>query len=429
MQGPVYNRVSYVGKIAPFMGKNIAKVLVGHRRAGKSYILYLLMGKIKKNEPKANIIYINKEDIAFDDIRNYKDLSGYIAAKSVKSKMNCVFIDEVQLIENFHIAVKSLLLKKNYDIYITGSNSDMLSGDIANDLGGRYIEFTVYSLSYAEFLQFHKLKNDDASLEKYFRYGGLPYLIHLPFDDEVIREYLSSIYSTIILRDVIARKKIRNTAFLEQLVKYLAGNTGNLFSSKNISDYLKSQRTEISSNQVIEYISALANAFVIHKVGRYDVIGKKLFERGEKYYFENMGIRNIIAGYKPQGRAMRLENSVFNHLLFCGYDVKIGVLRSEEVDFVCTKNGETLYVQATQELSKTDTVNREFGNLLKIKDNYPKIVVSSDTSFENTYNGVEHIHIRDFLSTAPSASIFSALKTDAGGAGGRTGKVAKRGQK
>jgi predicted AAA+ superfamily ATPase len=410
MQSPIYNRAVYIGKIKPFIGKNIVKVLTGHRRAGKSYILYQLMGKIKKNEPKTNIIYINKEDIAFDNIHNYKDLNDYITEKSVRNKMNCIFIDEVQLIDNFHITIKSLLLKKNYDIYITGSNSDMLSGDLANELGGRHIEFTIYSLSYTEFLQFHKLKNDDSSLEKYFRYGGLPYLIHLPFDDEVMKEYLSSIYSTIILKDVIARKKIRNTVFLEQLVKYLAGNIGNLFSSKSISDYLKSQRTEISPNQVIEYIHALTDAFVINKVTRYDVIGKKLFERGEKYYFENMGIRNTIAGYKPQDRAMRLENAVFNQLLFCGYDVKIGVLRSEEVDFVCTKNGETLYVQATQELSKTETINREFGNLLKINDNYPKIVVSADTSFENTYKGVEHIHIRNFLSGAPSASVFSALK-------------------
>jgi predicted AAA+ superfamily ATPase len=414
MQGPVYSRAAYLGKITPFMGKNMVKVLTGHRRAGKSYVLYQLMGKIKKNDPTANIIYINKEDIAFDNIRNCKDLNDYLAEKSVKNKMNCIFIDEVQLIDGFHIAIKSLLLKKNYDIYITGSNSDILSGDLANDLGGRYIEFTIYGLSYPEFLQFHKLQNDDASLEKYFRYGGLPYLIHLPFDDEVISEYLNSIYSTIILKDVITRKKIRNTVFLEQLVKYLAGNVGHLFSAKSISDYLKSQRTAIPPNQVIEYIYALASAFVIYKVTRYDIIGKKLFERGEKYYFEDMGIRNVIAGYKPQDRAMRLENAVFNHLQFCGYDVKIGVLQSEEVDFVCTKNGETLYVQATQELSKMDTINREFGNLLKIKDNYPKIVVSADMSFENTYKGVERIYIRDCLSDVPSTSVFSAIKTGTG---------------
>jgi len=193
---------------------------------------------------------------------------------------------------------------------------------------------------------------------------------------------------------------------LEQLVKYLAGNVGNLFSSKSISDYLKNQRTEISTNQVIEYISALLDAFVIHKVDRYDIVGKKLFERGEKYYFENMGIRNAIAGYRLQDRAMRLENVVFNHLLFCGYDVKVGILQSEEVDFVCSKNGETLYAQVAMELSKAETIDREFGNLLKIKDNYPKIVISADMSFENTYEGVEHIYIRDFLSKSLSRSIL-----------------------
>jgi len=186
----------------------------------------------------------------------------------------------------------------------------------------------------------------------------------------------------------------------------LAGNVGNLFSSKSISDYLKNQRTEISTNQVIEYISALLDAFVIHKVDRYDIVGKKLFERGEKYYFENMGIRNAIAGYRLQDRAMRLENVVFNHLLFCGYDVKVGILQSEEVDFVCSKNGETLYAQVAMELSKAETINREFGNLLKIKDNYPKIVISADKSFENTYEGVEHIYIRDFLSKVPAKSIL-----------------------
>lgn len=406
MQKPILNRVAYIGKIKPFINKGIVKVLVGHRRVGKSYVLHQLMAKIKKTEPKANIIYISKEDIAFDNIRNYQDLNKYITEKSVKNKMNYIFIDEVQLIDKFHIAIKSLLLKENNDIYITGSNSDMLSSDLANELGGRHIEFSIHSLSYMEFLQFHKLKNDDVSLEKYFRYGGLPYLIHLPFDDEVIKGYLSSVYSTIVLKDVVARKKIRNIPFLEQLIKYLAGNIGNLFSSKSISDYLKSQRTEISPNQVIEYISALSDAFIIRKAGRYDIAGKKLFERGEKYYFEDMGIRNTIAGYKLQDRAMRLENVVFNHLQFCGYDVKVGVLQTEEVDFVCTKNGETLYVQVAQELSKVETIKREFGNLLKIKDNYPKIVISADVSFENTYEGVEHIYIRDFLSEIISGSIF-----------------------
>ncbi|GAB6010985.1 ATP-binding protein [Viscerimonas tarda] len=403
----ILERNLYINKISPFIDKQIVKVLTGHRRVGKSYILYQLMDIIKGKNKNANIIYLNKEDIAFDRIRNYEQLNEFVVSKLKNDTQNYIFIDEIQLITDFHIAVKSWALDENNDIYITGSNSNMLSSDLANELGGRYVEFTIYSLSYLEFLQFHRLENNDESLERYIRYGGLPYLIHLPNDDEVIKEYLNSIYSTIILKDVIKRHKIRNADFLERLIAFLAGNVGNLFSSKSINDYLKSNKEESSVNQIIEYTNALTEAFVVHRIGRFDIAGKKVFERGEKYYFENLGICNVVAGYKPQNRARRLENVVLNHLLYGGYAVKIGTLPPEEIDFVCTKNGETLYVQVTIELSTQETIDREFGNLLKIKDNYPKIVVSSERSFENTYEGIEHIYIRDFLSGTISNSIIN----------------------
>ncbi|MDR0604619.1 MAG: ATP-binding protein [Bacteroidales bacterium] len=403
-------REAYIDRIKPFIRKPVIKVLTGHRRVGKSYLLYQLMEIIRKDDRDANLIYINKEDIAFDEIRNYRQLNDYILSKSVTDRVNCIFIDEIQTITDFRLAIRSLALDENNDLYITGSNSEMLSSDLANDLGGRYVEFTVYSLSYPEFIQFHKLPNDDDTLEKYIHYGGLPYLIHLPVDDAVIKEYLSSIYSTIVLKDIVQRKKIRNIVFLEQLIRFLAGNTGNLFSSKSISDFLKAQHTAIAPNQVNEYVAALTDAFVVHRAGRYDIVGKRLFERGEKYYFENMGIRNIIAGYKPQDRARRLENVVYNHLLFSGFDIKVGVIDAEEVDFVCTRGGEILYVQVSIELSRRETIEREFGNLLKIKDNYPKIIVSGERSFENTYEGVEHIYIRDFLSSSLSNSILKSIK-------------------
>ena len=402
----IKKREVYIAKIKPFMRKTLVKVMVGHRRAGKSYILYQLINVILEEEKHANIIYVNKESVEFDNIKTYKDLNDYILSQSVKDKMNYIFIDEIQEIEDFHIAVRSLALDENNDIYITGSNSEVFSSDLANELGGRYIEFTIYSLSYPEFLNFHNFPDDDGSLEKYIHYGGLPYLIHLADNESVIMEYIKSIYSTIVLKDIVKRKKIRNIKFLEQLIQFLAGNVGNLFSSKRISDFLKSQKTDISPYQVSEYAAAIADAFVIHRIGRYDIVGKRLFEQGEKYYFENMGIRNAIAGYKPQDRARRIENIVCNHLLFCGYDVKVGTVASEEIDFVCTRNGETLYVQVAIELSREDTIRREFGNLLKIKDNYPKIVVSGERSFESTYEGVEHIYIRDFLSATPSNSIL-----------------------
>lgn len=377
----------------------IVKVMIGHRRVGKSFILFQLIDLIKSEEKDANIIYINKEDIEFIDVISYKELYSYISERLVDDRKNYIFVDEIQEIADFKIAIRSLALDDNNDIYITGSNSNMFSSDLANELGGRYVEFRIYSLSYLEFLSFHNLPNDEESLEKYTHFGGLPYLIHLPFDEAVIMEYINSVYSTIVLRDVVERKKIRNTAFLEQLIRFLANNTGSLFSSKSISDFLKGQKVNISSSQVSEYANSLAEAFVIHQISRYDIVGKKLFEHGEKYFFENMGIRNAIVGYKPQDRARRLKNLVCNHLLFCGYDVKVGSLTPEEIDFVCTRRGETLYVQVAVELSLPETIAREFGNLLKIKDNYPKIVVSAERFFENSYEGVEHIYIRDFLSS------------------------------
>ena len=394
----IYNRDSYINRIKPFMRTNTIKVMVGHRRVGKSYILYQLINLINSEESNANIIYINKEDLDFDFIRTYRDLYSYVKDRLLEERRNYIFIDEIQEIEDFHLAIRSLALNDNNDIYITGSNSKMLSSELANELGGRYVEFKIYSLSYMEFLQFHKLDNDDESLEKYIHFGGLPYLINILMEEQIVMEYVKSVYSTIVLRDVIQRKNIRNTIFLEQLIRFLADNTGSLFSSKSISDFLKSQNVKLASNQVSEYADYLAEAFVVHRIGRYDVIGKRLFEIGEKYFFENMGIRNAVAGYKIQDRAKRIENVVCNHLIYCGYEVKVGTMMSEEIDFVCTRNGETMYVQVSAELSRQETIDREFGNLLKIKDNYPKIVVSGERSFGNTYQGIKHIYIRDFLS-------------------------------
>ena len=395
----VYRRDAYMTRIKPFMRKTLVKVLVGHRRVGKSFILYQLIDEIRRDEPEANIIYINKEDVAFSEIRTYKELNDYVLVKSVQGRINYIFIDEVQDIEDFSLAVRSLALDEKNDIYLTGSNSDFFSSDLANSLGGRYIIFKIYSLSYSEFLEFHHLSNSLEAFQRYVRYGGLPYLIHLANDERIITEYLRGIQDSIILRDVIRRKNIRNTAFLEQLIAFLAGNIGNLFSSKSISDFLKAQRVAIPPNQVNEYAGALADAFFLHRVGRYDITGKRLFERGEKYYFENLGIRNVIAGYKVDDRASVLENVVCNHLLFRGYDVKIGSVDSREVDFVCKRDNEILYVQVAVELTRAETIEREFGNLLRIKDNYPKIVVTEEDFRGNTYQGVKQVYILDFLTT------------------------------
>lgn len=390
-------RNRYLQAIEPFMGQSIIKVMTGQRRVGKSYILFQLMELIKQKEPNANIIYINLEDMAFDFIVSAKELHTYIVGKCLKDRKNYIFIDEIQDINEFEKALRSLALDVNNDIYVTGSNAKMLSGELATYLGGRYIEFTIYSLSYPEFLQFHGLEDSDDSFDLYSKYGGLPYLMHLKLEDRIVFEYLESIYSTIVYRDIVSRYALRNTVFLEKLLLFLADNVGSIFSAKGISDYLKSQQISLGVNQILSYIDYFENAFIIHNVSRYDIAGKRIFEIGNKYYFENLGIRNVITGRKLQDRAKVLENIVYNHLRYLGYAVKVGVLEKLEVDFIGEKNGEKLYVQVALRLDDERTIEREFGNLLKIEDNYPKLVVSQDRFEGNTYEGIRHMYIRDFL--------------------------------
>lgn len=300
-------RKGYIDKIKPFMRKSIAKVVTGQRRVGKSFLLYQIIEEILKESPEANIIYINLEDFAFSSLQTAEDLYNYILSQSRKNEYNHIFIDEIQEIKDFEKAIRSLLLNEENDIYITGSNAKMLSGELATYLSGRYIEFKVYSLSYPEFLQFHQLAESEKSYNLYSRYGGLPYLLNLPLEDETVNEYLKSVYSTIVFRDVVSRYKLRNSAFLEKLIQFLSENIGSLFSAKNINDYLKSQHATISVNQIQNYTEYLSNAFLIHRVERYDLIGKRIFEIGEKYYFENMGIRNIVIGYRITDKAKLLE--------------------------------------------------------------------------------------------------------------------------
>jgi predicted AAA+ superfamily ATPase len=390
-------RKGYIDRIKPFMQKSVVKVLTGQRRVGKSFLLYQLIEEILAEEPDANIIYVNLEDFTFSSLQTAEDLHSYIISHSKEKVKNYIFIDEIQDIPGFEKVIRSLLLNEDNDIYITGSNAKMLSGELATYLSGRYIEFKIYSLSYSEFLEFHGLTESETSYELYSRYGGLPYLLNLPLEDETVNEYLKSVYSTIVFRDVVSRYKLRNTLFLEKLIQFLSENIGNLFSAKNISDYLKSQHTTISVNQIQSYTEYLNNAFLIHRVERYDLIGKRVFEIGEKYYFENMGIRNIVVGYRITDKAKILENLVYNHLLYKGYDIKVGYYGDKEIDFIGEKNGEKLYIQVALKIDSDKTAEREFGNLLKIQDNYPKIVVTKDTFSGNSYEGIRHCPIRQFL--------------------------------
>lgn len=391
------SRPLYVNRVLPFIGKNLIKVFTGQRRVGKSYLMFQIMDVIKKQDSEANIIYINKEDLAFRDIKNEENLNDYILQNKSETKKNYVFIDEIQEIENFEDALRSLLLDGKMDLYCTGSNAQLLSGDIAGKLSGRFIEINVYSLTYAEFLEFQQIDDTKESLQKYMKYGGLPYLKHISLEDNIVFEYLKNIYSTIVFRDVINRYAVRNTLFLEQLVFFLASNIGSVFSAKKISDFLKSQKVNIAPNQVQIYAQYLANAFLIHQVKRYDVEGKRLFEIGEKYYFENLGIRNALWGYRPQDMGKIMENVVYNHLIAHNYIVNVGILGANEIDFIAEKDGEKVYIQVALSLLEEKTIQREFGNLQKIKDNYPKMVVTMDVFLGNTVEGIAAIDLRSFL--------------------------------
>lgn len=392
----VFQRDIYIDRIKPFIRKGLIKVLAGQRRVGKSYLLFQLIQFIQAQDPRSNIIYINKEDLEFDTIKSAADLNEYILSKSRKETPNYIFIDEIQDIDEFEKTLRSLLLDSNNDIYITGSNASLLSGELATYLSGRYIEFKIYSLSYTEFLQFHQLADSDSSLESYFKFGGLPYLIHLPLT-ELAFEYINSVYNTIVYRDVVSRYNLRNTPFLETLLLFLADNIGSLFSAKRISDFLRSQHTNMPPNQIQQYCAHLANAFIVHEISRYDLVGRRIFEIGNKFYFENTGIRNVISGYKITDRGKLLENIVCNHLLYLRYDVKVGTFHKQEIDFVCERANERLYIQVALKLDDQATIDREFGNLLTLPDNYPKIVVSESNFEGNTYEGIRHMHIREFL--------------------------------
>jgi len=385
----------YFDKVKPFIGKSLIKVFTGQRRVGKSFLMYQVMNEM---DDDVNIIYIDKEDYAFDSIKDYRNLIEYIESNRRGTK-NAIFIDEIQDIEDFEKALRSLYKQPDMDIYITGSNAKMLSGELATYLSGRYIEVQVHSLSYKEYLTFNKIDDPDAiSFNNYLKYGGLPNLIHLDFEDNVLFDYLRNISETIIYRDIIRRNNIRNVAFLEKLMRYLADNLGSLVSAKKIADFLKSQRVSISPNSVLDYLKYLNDSFVAQKVQRQDIEGKKIFEIGEKYYFEDLGIRNALVGYRINDIQKLLENVVYKHLKICGYEVRTGVDGNKEIDFIAIKNNEKIYIQVCYLLESEKTMEREFGNLLKVQDQYPKYVLSmSDFESKNTYQGIIHKRVPDFL--------------------------------
>lgn len=394
-------RQSYLDKIEKYLGKDTIIILTGQRRVGKSYLLRLFHEKVRE-DAQSNVIFIDKEKHEFDAIRTYQDLNAYIDERRDKSQKNYILIDEIQEIEAFEKSVRSYYEEPDVEIIITGSNSSMLSSDLSNRIGGRYKEIYVQALSYEEFMEFHQLQDHDDTLAKYIQFGGLPGLIKTGLDEQDVREYQMDVYHTVLLKDVIMRNKIRNVPFLENLVRFLADNAGKLISANSVAKYMKSQGESITSNIIINYIKFLCDAYMIHKVNRYDIHGKRLFESNDKFYFEDNGIRNALVGGSREGDMEKvIENIVYHHLIRLGYDVKVGQLKAGEIDFVCTKpEGQRVYVQASYIIADESTRKREFGNLNAIKDNYPKYVISMTPLVTQTdEHGITHLHLRKFLTT------------------------------
>ena len=392
-------RQSYIDNIEKYLGKETIIVLVGQRRVGKSCILKMIRDD-KMADSDNNVIYIDKEKWQYDAIQTYKDLNEYIERYWVNDKHNYIFIDEVQDIEEFERSVRSFRTEPNTDIIITGSNARMLSNELSTLIGGRYKEIYIQSLSYNEFLEFHNLSDNDESLSLYIQYGGMPGLAKIGLEEDDAREYQIDIYHTVLLKDVIMRNQIRNVPFLENLVRFLADNIGKLISANSIAKYMKSQGESITSSVVINYISFLCEAYILHKVNRYDIHGKRVFENNDKFYFEDNGVRNAIAGGTREGDIEKvIENIIYEHLIRLGYQVYVGQLQAGEIDFVCTKpEGQRIYVQASFIIAEQATREREFGNLRSIKDNYPKYVISMTPLLtKNDDDGITHIHLRKFL--------------------------------
>ena len=397
-------RDEYIKQIVPFIDKDVIKVLTGIRRSGKSVMLKLLMEELKNRGINENqFIYINFENLKYRKLKNYERLYDFILNKvDDKYKSYYIFLDEIQEVEEWERCVNSLRMDEdfNFDIYITGSNAKLLSGELSTYLAGRYIEFVVYPFSFKEFFEIIQEKNQEIKVkeafQKYVKFGGMPFLHNLDYNFEASMQYLQDLYASIILKDITQRNNIRDTDLLERIINYVVMNIGNTFSATSISKFFKSENRKVATETILNYIKACEEAFLVYRVARNDLLGKKILNVNEKYYIADHGIREAIMENNQKDINQVLENIVYFEMLRRGYNVKIGKVDNLEVDFVCKKNDETIYIQVSYLLASEDTKEREFSVLENIKDNYPKYVLSMD-EFDMSRNGIKHVNLIEFL--------------------------------
>jgi len=395
----------YLEEIKKYMNKPIIKVITGMRRSGKSMILKLIQEELENvGIIKENIIYMNFESLIFMDIKDFETLYKHIIEKTSDKKGKIyILLDEIQEVKGWEKAINSFLVDLDADIYITGSNANLLSSELATYIAGRYVEIKIYPLSFQEYIDFvsENNKENPLSLDEYFtqylNFGGLPGIHIFNYNKEEIYQYLVDVYNSILLRDVIARNNIRDIELLERVVLYIMDNIGNTFSAKSISDFLRNQGRKLSVETIYNYLKALENAFIISKVQRYDIKGKNILETQEKYYLSDLGFRHAKLGYQSNDISGYLENIVFLELLRRKYKVNIGKQNNKEIDFVANLRDENLYLQVTYLLASEETIEREFSPLKSIKDNYSKLVLSMDNLPESNVEGIKRKKIIDFL--------------------------------
>lgn len=396
-------RPHYIEKIAGLINRGMMLILVGQRRVGKSKVLELFKEWLKQNRQEANIVYINKEFQEFRDIATAEQFYDYVISRMPEGGENYLLIDEVQDVENYENALRSLHAENRCQVIATGSNAYIFSSELGTRLAGRYIEIKIYNLSYLEFLRFHNMEDSERALMHYLIMGGLPGLLAFkPEEKSQINDYLEGVYNTVLVKDIVSREKVRNVTQLENVINYVADNIGKPLSVANIVRFLTSKGEKISDETVSNYLKYLRDSFLALPVKRFDIRGKLLLETNNKHYFSDHGIRNHLCGPDIRGSIEKvMENVVWNHLRRQGFDVTVGILRAGEIDFVATRAEQRIYVQVTYLLASDDTVKREFGNLAAIQDNYPKYVVSMDPLCGGfgEYPGIRHINLRDFLKT------------------------------
>lgn len=395
-------RNTYIQQIVPFIDKPQVKIITGIRRSGKSFVLRLLLEELtnKGIKPK-QVISVNFESFEYADLLNAKELYNYLKQQIKNKQRYYILLDEIQEVHEWEKVINSLLVDFNVDIYITGSNSHLLSSELATYLAGRYVEIPIYTLSYREFLDFRKSyfsqEQQHNTFEYYLRMGGFPVIHTTQYAEETAYKVVYDIYSSVILRDTVQRYKIRDVDLLERVIKYAFDNIGNTFSGKNVADYFKSQQRRIDINTVYNYLNALEGAFILYRVPRYDIKGKEILKTQEKYYVSDISIIYATMGQRDRLISGILENIVFLELKRRGFKVYVGKLDSSEIDFVAQQRAKKIYIQVAYKLENEQVVKREFGNLLNINDQYPKYVVTMDEFWKDSIKGVEHMYITDFL--------------------------------